>query len=176
MPTIDFLFVLYYSAAHATARSSYFPSVLSIESNYLHDGKNRVNGALSANSGGNILRQDAILEISTPRWQVGMGAQVPIMPVTTIGQTDFYPLGGGNTQLTGPPIRRLDFSVFKSFLVTKSKRIEFRAESFNLTNTPTCAMPGSLNFLDTVKFARIRSTRDAPNDARELQFALKFYW
>ncbi|MGI8989488.1 MAG: hypothetical protein ACR2I2_07875, partial [Bryobacteraceae bacterium] len=53
--------------------------VLSIESNYTHDAKDRVNGALSANSGGNTLRQDAILEISTLHWQVGMGAQVPIM-------------------------------------------------------------------------------------------------
>ncbi|MDQ6665200.1 MAG: hypothetical protein M3Z23_12495 [Acidobacteriota bacterium] len=96
--------------------------------------------------------------------------------VTQIGQTDFSPLGGGNTQVTGPPIRRLDFSVFKSFPVTESKRFEFRAESFNLTNTPTFAMPGSLNYLDTTNFARIRSTRDAPNDARELQFALKFYF
>ena len=96
--------------------------------------------------------------------------------VTTIGQTDFAPLGGGNTQVSGPPIRRLDFSLFKSFPVTESKRVEFRAESFNLTNTPSFGQPGSLNFLDTTNFARIRSTRDAPNDARELQFALKFYW
>lgn len=53
--------------------------VLSIESNYVHDGKDHVNGALSANSGGNILRQDAILEISTLHWQVGLGAQAPVM-------------------------------------------------------------------------------------------------
>jgi len=96
--------------------------------------------------------------------------------VTQIGQKDFSPLGGGNTQVTGPPIRRLDLSLFKSFSVSESKRFEFRAESFNLTNTPTFAMPGSLSYLDTTNFARIRSTRDAPNDPRELQFALKFYW
>ncbi len=53
--------------------------VLSIESNYIHDEKDRVNGMLSANSGGNTLKQDAILEVSTLHWQVGMGAQVPIM-------------------------------------------------------------------------------------------------
>ncbi len=53
--------------------------VLSIESNYVHDAEDRVNGTLSANSGGNILKQDAILEISTLHWQVGMGAQVPVM-------------------------------------------------------------------------------------------------
>jgi len=70
----------------------------------------------------------------------------------------------------------LDFSLFKSFPISESKRFEFRAESFNLTNTPAFALPGSLNFLNTTNFARITATRDAPNDARELQFALKFYF
>jgi hypothetical protein len=97
-------------------------------------------------------------------------------PVTAIGQQDYSPLGGGNTQVSGPPLHRLDFSLFKSFAVKESKRIEFRAESFNLTNTPAFAQPGSLNFRNTANFARITSTRDAPNDPRELQFALKFYW
>jgi hypothetical protein len=96
--------------------------------------------------------------------------------VTAVGQTDFSPLGGGNTQVSGPPFRRLDFSLFKSFPISESKRFEFRAESFNLTNTPAFALPGNLNFLNTTNFASITSTRDAPNDARELQFALKFYF
>jgi hypothetical protein len=76
----------------------------------------------------------------------------------------------------GPAFRRLDFSLFKSFPVDEARRFEFRAESFNLTNTPNFALPGSLNFVNTVNFAQITSTRDNPNDARELQFALKFYW
>ncbi|HEY3456653.1 MAG TPA: TonB-dependent receptor [Bryobacteraceae bacterium] len=96
--------------------------------------------------------------------------------VTTVGQTDFSPLGGGNTQVTGPSFHRLDFSLFKSFPISETKRFEFRAESFNLTNTPAFALPGSLNFLNTTNFSRITATRDAPNDARELQFALKFYF
>ena len=78
--------------------------------------------------------------------------------------------------MTGPPYRRLDFSIFKSFPVTESTRFEFRAESFNLTNTPNFSLPSTLNYLDLVNFGKITSTRDAPNDARELQFALKFYW
>jgi hypothetical protein len=96
--------------------------------------------------------------------------------VTQVGQTDYSPLGGGNTQVSGPPMRRLDFSLFKTFPVGETMRFEFRAESFNLTNTPAFAQPGSLNYLDTKNFARITATRDAPNDARELQFALKFYF
>jgi hypothetical protein len=97
-------------------------------------------------------------------------------PVTQVGQSSFAPLGGGNTQVTAPPLHRLDFSVFKAFPITERKRFEFRAEFFNLTNTPAFAAPGNLNFLDTTNFGKIYSTADAPNDAREIQFALKFYY
>jgi hypothetical protein len=96
--------------------------------------------------------------------------------VTTIGQTDFSPLGGARTQVQGPGFHRLDFSVFKSFPVMESRRLEFRAESFNLTNTPNFGQPGNLNFLNTRTFANITSTIDAPNDARQIQLSLKFYW
>jgi hypothetical protein len=97
-------------------------------------------------------------------------------PVRTVGQTDYSPLGGGPTQVSGPPYRRLDFSLFKSFPVNERMRFEFRAESFNLTNTPNFSLPSNLNYQDAANFGKITSTRDAPNDARELQFALKFYW
>jgi hypothetical protein len=56
------------------------------------------------------------------------------------------------------------------------RSIEFRAESFNLTNTPNFGQPGNLNYLNTKTFANITSTIDAPNDARQIQLALKFYW
>ena len=97
-------------------------------------------------------------------------------PVATVGQTDFSPLGGYRTPVTGPPYRKLDFSLFKSFPIKERARLEFRAESFNLTNTPAFANPGSLNFINTVNFARITSTRNSPNDARQVQLALKMYW
>jgi hypothetical protein len=96
--------------------------------------------------------------------------------VTAIGQTDFSPLGGGRSQVSGPPFHRLDFSLFKTFPITEHKNLEFRAESFNLTNTPNFGQPGNLNYLNTKTFANITSTIDAPNDARQIQFALKLYW
>ena len=98
-------------------------------------------------------------------------------PVATqIGQSDYSPLGGYMTPVTGPPFRKLDLSVFKQFPITERYRFEFRAESFNLTNTPNFANPGSTNFDDKNSFGRIYSTRNSPNDARQLQFALKFYF
>ncbi len=95
---------------------------------------------------------------------------------TVVGQTDLSPLGGAPTQVSGPPFRRLDLSLFKTFHVSESRYFEFRAEAFNISNTPNFSNPSQLNYLDTVNFGRITSTRDSPNDPRDLQFGLKFYW
>ena len=97
-------------------------------------------------------------------------------PVTTIGQTNIAPLGGAPTQVTGPAFHRFDLSFFKRFPITERAQLEFRAEAFNLTNTPNFSNPSLLNFLDNTSFGRITSTRDAPNDPREIQFGLKLYW
>lgn len=106
---------------------------------------------------------------------------------TAVGQSDYSVLGGAPTQFYGPGFHRLDFSLFKSFRITESTRLEFRAEAFNLTNTPnfsppgfaangTSAAPGSLDYTSPASFGKINSTRDGQNDQRELQFALKFYF
>lgn len=106
---------------------------------------------------------------------------------TTIGQTDYSPLGGAPTQFYGPGFHRLDFSVFKNFKATERTHFELRAEFFNLTNTPNfsppgfngngvVASPGSLDYTSPTTFGKINSTRDGQNDQREIQFALKYYW
>jgi hypothetical protein len=105
---------------------------------------------------------------------------------TTIGQSDYSPIGGSPTQFYGPGFHRLDFSVFKNFPITEKMHLEFRAEFFNLTNTPNfsppgfggngvSAAPGSLDYTSST-FGVINSTRDGQNDQREIQFALKFYF
>lgn len=95
---------------------------------------------------------------------------------TQAGGTDYSALGGGRTPVIGPGLHKMDFSLFKSFLIKERFRAEFRAESFNLTNTPAFANPGSTNFADKTNFGRIYSTRNNPNDARQIQFALKLYY
>jgi Carboxypeptidase regulatory-like domain/TonB-dependent Receptor Plug Domain len=92
---------------------------------------------------------------------------------TTSGTSDLAPLGGSNTQVNGPGFRDLDFSIFKEFKVTETTRLQFRAESFNLTNTPSFNLPSNTNYRDTVNFGESTSTRSNP---REIQFALKYYW
>lgn len=91
----------------------------------------------------------------------------------TIGQTDFAPLGGAGTQVTGPRFFDLDFSVFKDIKTTENTSLQFRAEFFNLTNTASFSNPSFLNFNDTKNFGRITST---VSDPREIQLALKFYF
>jgi Carboxypeptidase regulatory-like domain/TonB dependent receptor len=94
----------------------------------------------------------------------------------TVGQTDYSPLGGAPTQAVGPRFHRGDITVAKRWRTTESTFVEFRAEVFNLTNTPNFGQPGTLNFGTTKTFASITTTRDSPDDPREMQFALKFYF
>src|SRR5207247_9572148 len=85
-------------------------------------------------------------------------------PVATIGQTDFSPLGGQRSQVTGPPLRQLDLGIAKQIRISGPRQFEIRAEAFNLTNTPAFNLPDStrLNFLDARNFASISSMRNAP--------------
>jgi hypothetical protein len=111
-------------------------------------------------------------------------ANAPV--ATTVGQSDLSPLGGAPTPVVGPGFHRFDFSLFKSFQTTERTRLEFRAEFFNLTNHPNFSNPGFqgiyygapvLDFSGNPShFGRITATRDNPNDPREIQFALKFYF
>jgi hypothetical protein len=106
---------------------------------------------------------------------------------TTIGQSDYAPLGGAPMQFYGPGYHRIDFSLFKDFRTSDKTHFEFRAEFFNLVNHPNfsppgfggngvVAAPGSTDYTSPATFGRINSTRDGQNDQREIQFAMKFYF
>jgi len=95
-------------------------------------------------------------------------------------------LGGGPAQVPGPGFHRLDFSVFKDIPFNERMRLQFRTEIFNITNHPNfnapgfggngvVAISGSTNFSNS-NFGEIGSTRDAPYDSRQIQFALKLYY
>jgi len=95
-------------------------------------------------------------------------------------------LGGPATQIAGPPFKRLDFSTFKNVKLTERFTLQFRAEFFNIFNHPNfnapgfggngvVAVSGSGNFTSST-FGEIGSTRDAPYDPRQIQFALKLYY
>jgi hypothetical protein len=93
---------------------------------------------------------------------------------TEAGQSYPGPLGGAPTQVYGPALRRLDAALRRSFQISEKVRLDFRAEVYNVANHPYFAQPSNLNFLNTINFGQISSTRDNPNDAREIQFGIKF--
>ena len=108
-------------------------------------------------------------------------------PSTCIpGLTGLALLGGTASQVSGPAISRLDFSLFKQFQLSDRFHLQFRSEFFNILNHPTfnapgfggngvLAVPGSTDFLNTA-FGQIGSTRFPFNDPRQIQFALKLYF
>jgi hypothetical protein len=93
---------------------------------------------------------------------------------------------GGITQVPGPGFHRLDVSFFKDFRFNERFRLQFRTEVFNIFNHPNfnapnfggngvTAISNSGNY-NSSTFGEIGSTRDAPYDPRQIQFALKLYY
>jgi hypothetical protein len=94
----------------------------------------------------------------------------------------------GFLSLKGPTAKNLDFSLFRKFQMTERFAMEFRAEAFNLTNTPHWGNPSGLNvsnmslnpdgsIKDLGGFGVITTTR--PNgresvDERNLRLGLRF--
>jgi hypothetical protein len=88
-------------------------------------------------------------------------------------------LTGGNLGLqseTGPPTQTLDASIFKSFPMTERFKLQFRAEAFNVANTPQFNTPDN-NLQDSSllggngNFGKITST--IAESERHYQFSLK---
>jgi len=83
----------------------------------------------------------------------------------------------GNVSRTLPTVRsdgvrNLDFSIFKSFpiqAVEEGAQIQFRAEFFNLFNTPQFGLPGT--GLGTASFGVVSAQANIP---RQVQLGLKF--
>ncbi|MBI3207757.1 MAG: TonB-dependent receptor [Candidatus Solibacter usitatus] len=63
----------------------------------------------------------------------------------------------------------VDFSVFKTFLIRESLRVQFRAESFNLLNTPWFGNPNTT--LGSSNFGVVTPAQS--NDPRNVQLALR---
>ncbi len=91
------------------------------------------------------------------------------IPALAPGQYFAHQFGNAKRgTLRGPATHNIDLSLFKNFNVIESAKVQFRAEAFNLFNTPEFSLPdGSV---DTAQAGAITSTSHAP---RQLQLALK---
>jgi len=77
----------------------------------------------------------------------------------------------GNNVFRKGPIRNVNAALSRSWAVASDKRITFRAESINLSNTPQFAEPGFE--LANLNFGAITNTL---NDGRTFRFQVRFGW
>jgi hypothetical protein len=91
------------------------------------------------------------------------------VPVQTFGNA-------GRSILRAPGSRNLDASLFKHIRITERQRLEFRAEAFNLTNTPTFTLPNARSPVLTVGNAAFGKLSGSQTVGRQIQFGLKLLW
>ncbi len=82
----------------------------------------------------------------------------------------------GRNTMRGPGVVNMDLSLFRSFKLTERFNLQFRAESFNLSNTPAFANP--IGFVNNRNFGKVLSTRSgsartALARSREFRFGLR---
>ena len=93
----------------------------------------------------------------------------------TAGSEVLQLLGGKRNELYGPGYERINMSVFKQFPTFRTQYLEFRADIFNVLNTPAYGIPSVTNI--NSNGGEISSPRFFQNftpDARFFQFAMKY--
>ncbi|MFN7918470.1 MAG: TonB-dependent receptor [Bryobacteraceae bacterium] len=85
-------------------------------------------------------------------------------------QPNFTYGNSGRNILFGPALTNIDFSLAKVFTITERFRLQFRAESFNATNTPYFGLPAAN--INTPGAGTISSA----GDPRRIQFGSKLIW
>jgi hypothetical protein len=73
--------------------------------------------------------------------------------------------------VSGDGLFALDFSIFKNFFLREKLKLQFRAEAFNLTNTPTFEIPGTS--FGTGTFGVVTAQAFTPKP-RIVQFGMRF--
>ncbi|HXJ41537.1 MAG TPA: hypothetical protein VNH18_19820, partial [Bryobacteraceae bacterium] len=77
----------------------------------------------------------------------------------------------GRNLLHGPHLFDMDLSIAKNFPISERLRFQFRAEAFNVWNSPQFNNPAAV--FATSSFGNITSTSI---ENREIQFAGRFIW
>jgi hypothetical protein len=96
-------------------------------------------------------------------------------PVTTVAFGS-----SGRDILRGPGLFNIDMSLFRDFAVTERFKLQFRAEAFNLSNTPQFGNPAAnvssatFNSDGSIKALNGYAVVSSASNERQLRFALKF--
>nr|WP_321475463.1 TonB-dependent receptor [uncultured Paludibaculum sp.] len=78
----------------------------------------------------------------------------------------------GRNTLRGPGLFNTDMSIFRTFAILERINVQFKAEAFNLTNTPKFSNPAA-NVSTPGTFLQITSTRSDVNSERQFRFGLR---
>jgi hypothetical protein len=101
---------------------------------------------------------------NTPNEWVSRAPFLQLNPLTQVGQFG----NEGRNVVRGPGIEDVDVSLFKYFTIDEIRRVQFRAECFNLLNHPNFGLPE--NDLESPAFGQILQA----GSPRLMQLALKF--
>jgi hypothetical protein len=82
----------------------------------------------------------------------------------------------GRNSVRGPGAWNLDFGIFRAFPMGASRRLEFRVDAINVTNTPKFANPnGDVNSGNFMRITAIANSNGVPHyPERELRIGLRF--
>jgi hypothetical protein len=127
-------------------------------------------GASDSGTGSPENRPDCIGAVTYPKTVSSLGIQ-------WFGQSSFANAASGTFgncaaqgPVIGPGYSDVDLSLQKNFPITESMRVQFRAEFLNLFNHPNFDVPNDSCCTGTF------GVSSATQNAREMQFALKFYF
>jgi hypothetical protein len=153
------------------------------------------NGAPEINIGGAALvtddRPNRFANLASAQAYVAAGVSAGRYTLATspVGLGSIQCLGSGNTGqcfapqytgtagdamkniVTGPYQRRVDLSVFRDFPFIEKTKLQFRAESYDISNSPNLGQPNP--DINSTAFNTISNSL-AGTDQRVFQFALKF--
>ncbi len=80
---------------------------------------------------------------------------------------NFWGTAGRNI-IEGPGVKQLDFSLYKNIPVAEGKRLQFRTEVFNVTNTPNFGLPNV-----QVNSSTVGLIRDTTTSSRQIQLGMR---
>jgi hypothetical protein len=133
----------------------------------------------SLNAPGNLQTADQVKPTVEKIGKIGPGESF-YDPLAFRAITDVRFGSTGRNILTGPGIVNFDFSLFRTFALSEKFKLEFKAESFNFTNTPHFLNPASnvsnmsLNTDGTIRnLGNFLSVTAAQNDERQFRFGLR---
>ena len=109
-------------------------------------------------------------------WDAGNGAHA-LAPGTYVTDTAtaLNYLGGRRDVVPGPGYERVNMSIFKEFKLYREHNLEFRADIFNLFNTPALANPSNTGIASNGgQISGTRSLQNNAPDSRFIQLSLRY--